>query len=663
MILIATTKQSWSPDQFQAWIDAYAKAMPNKERILVAIKDPLHQLAAIYAALYCGKRVLSANWQDYSDQDKIFQSQIQFTLPLTECGSSRPYELDLDVGLLGIATSGSSGKPKIVLHKPSSLLASAKSYCEFYQVKETHSLASPLPLHHIGGLMPFWRAFYAKCKLILPQDSWQDVFQLSPTHVSLVPTQLRTLLEQKHDWSEQECVLLGAQALDANLYAKAVDAGAPISVSYGSSESCAQLSATPVGCDPMGSVGVILPGRDVKIIDQRIAFRGEACLYAYQEESRDIFPFDNDGYFITQDLGQFDNQGRLFMLGRADHVFKVGGENLNPHHLESKLIERLKLNEAIVIPVTDHKFGHLPAAYISPFDQNSLQKIRKLNSELPPHERIRHVRGDIPFGENIKVSRSYASEKMQEKLRHWQLSALAPNQNKKSDLIFLHGFMGTKEGMLDLANYFAKDFNVWGIDLPFHGKHQDSELTSWDQVIEELAFTLGRFSRPWIYGYSMGGRLGLGLLAKYPELIHKLIIEGAHPGLKTNEQRNQRKEYEAQVIKKMTDDFESFLDQWYKADLFKLNDTDIQKLLTVTPALPSAYAKALNLYGLSSQPDLSNCLNSPKLLALVGERDSKYRELLPNALEIPNCAHKASYQAPKQVFELVSNAFACLGWH
>src|SRR5690606_27533432 len=116
--------------------------------------------------------------------------EAELLVPLSEKIDGAYRELNPNKGLLGIATSGSSGRPKIVLHKPSSLFASADSYNSFYQVTQEDVLASPLPLHHIGGLMPFWRALRANAKLNISYNEWSDVLNFSASHISLVPTQL-----------------------------------------------------------------------------------------------------------------------------------------------------------------------------------------------------------------------------------------------------------------------------------------------------------------------------------------------------------------------------------------------------------------------------------------------------------------------------------------
>lgn len=658
MIHLIRPNKHWSPSEFQQWIQAYYDNFPSGERVLVALKDPFHQLAALYAGLLLGRRVFSANSKvsevEYAQLRNLFLPQAEITESLIS-PSQKVYSLTLEKsnGLIGIATSGSSGSPKIVLHQTASLLASAKSYCDFYQVKDVHKLASPLPLHHIGGLMPFWRALEAKAELILPDENWQDALALNPSHISLVPAQLKYLIDTNTPLHQFECILIGAQALTQNLYDKAAALGAKISVSYGSSESCAQLAATRPGVNPHGSVGKVLPGRNVRLIENKIAFSGPACFYAYQDGLEDIKPFNSDGYFISQDIAEFDSEDNLYIQGRSDHIFKSGGENINPHLLEDILAQKLNANNAMIVPIKDVEFGHIVGLFVENVSADFLMQVKNLNHSLAAHQKIRHIRQLNKKNDLIKISRHELTSLMQKKLQPWNLNRLAPKLNSKPDLVFLHGFMGSQTSMQVLADKFSNDFNVWGIDLPFHGQHQNVDYHSWNEIIDELAFVLQRFSRLHLYGYSMGGRLALGVLERYPKLCTKIIIESAHPGLENEELKKERQLHETNIIKKMTDDFDGFLQAWYQADLFKLKSEQIEILSTHTAKTPKLYQKALQLYGLSQQPNLLHLTKQNDLVILVGEHDHKYRALWPNALVVKDAGHKASFENPQYVYELI----------
>lgn len=666
MIKLSSINQTWSAQELSQWTESYRRALPDGERILIALDHPFHQLAALYAGLIEGRRVLSASpnstEQEIKGLDRLFRPEAKLDKLTSCCQQELSKNLIPNKGLLGIATSGSSGKAKIVLHHPSSLMASAKASCDFYQLTQEDILANPLPLHHIGGIMPFWRALSCAGQLFLPEDKWQDACSESASHISLVPTQLLYLLEKNFDWSSFSSVIMGAQALDPKLLQKALYAGAPISVSYGSSESAAQLSATPANTDPQGSVGALLGAREVKILNDRVCFRGEAMLWGYQDGEHDLFPFDDEGYFHTQDMGQFDSQGRLYILGRADHIFKCGGENVNPHLLESSLNKELSLRQCMVVPIPDNQFGHLPAAFITPFDLETIDLVKAFNKSSPSHLKIRHVCGDFPQSSNIKVSRTYAAQKMKDKITKWNLHRLAPAVANKPDLVFLHGFMGNSHSLESLALLFKDDFNIWGLDLPYHGKHIDTEYEDWNHIIDELAFILMRFSKLWIYGYSMGGRLALGLKSRYPKLAKYFIIEGAHPGLSNQEDKNQRKQFELDIIHKMKN-FDHFISEWYQLPIFALKQKQILELSRQVAKTPELYSKALNHYGLSKQPNLLTETSAKEIVFLVGEGDQKYRSLYPNALIIPKSGHKASFEQPQSVYRLICEHIVQNSWN
>ena len=105
----------------------------------------------------------------------------------------------------------------------------------------------------------------------------------------------------------------------------------------------------------------------------------------------------------------------------------------------------------------------------------------------------------------------------------------------------------------------------------------------------------------------------------------------------------------------MKSNFTQFLNDWYKAPLFKLEQASIDRLVAQTKNLPAAYEQALNVYGLAQQPDYSNLQSHVKLHAIVGEYDDKYRALWPKAKVIKNAAHKANYQAADEIARFVKS--------
>lgn len=72
-----------------------------------------------------------------------------------------------------------------------------------------------------------------------------------------------------------------------------------------------------------------------------------------------------DGWFRTGDVGYFDEEGFLYITGRVDDMFTVGGFNVYPAEIENKLEKLEGVREAFIVPVADHRLGSVPAAWIS----------------------------------------------------------------------------------------------------------------------------------------------------------------------------------------------------------------------------------------------------------------------------------------------------------
>jgi acyl-CoA synthetase (AMP-forming)/AMP-acid ligase II len=82
-------------------------------------------------------------------------------------------------------------------------------------------------------------------------------------------------------------------------------------------------------------------------------------------------PFDAEGWFTTGDLGHFDPQGQLHVLGRSDHVIISGGENVSPGEVEAVLEACPGVLEACVFAVPDPHWGQLVAAALRVRDLDS----------------------------------------------------------------------------------------------------------------------------------------------------------------------------------------------------------------------------------------------------------------------------------------------------
>lgn len=196
-----------------------------------------------------------------------------------------------------------------------------------------------------------------------------------------------------------KCVLLGGAPLPEPLVRKAFAAGLPINMTYGLTEMASQVTTTKPedAYESIGTCGVPLESGSVSITsEQEIQVRGGALFEGYLTEEGLCHPFTGEGWFCTQDLGKWDESGRLIYLGRRDLLFRCGGEFVSPEEIEREILHVDCVEQVVVVPVEDPEFGKCPVAVIRVFDQDTVDfstavsRIEKhLEDRLPTYKRPR----------------------------------------------------------------------------------------------------------------------------------------------------------------------------------------------------------------------------------------------------------------------------------
>lgn len=284
-------------------------------------------------------------------------------------------------------TSGTTGDPKGVRLTMENLLASATASAYRLGISPDDQWLCCLPVYHMGGLAPIVRTVCYGTTLVL-QRSFDAaatagvIREHEVTGVSLVPTQLRRLLEQ--DLGESlETVLLGGAPAQAVLLDQASEAGIPVYPTYGLTETASQVAtARPAEATANpGTVGQPLLGTTVRIlpVDDRaegesveplpagevgeIVLEGPTVTPGYLDPNATEQAFSEYG-FHTGDLGYRDEVGRLWIEGRLDDRIQTGGELVAPADVESTLTAHEAVEEAVVVGLPDPEWGERVAALI-----------------------------------------------------------------------------------------------------------------------------------------------------------------------------------------------------------------------------------------------------------------------------------------------------------
>jgi 2-succinyl-6-hydroxy-2,4-cyclohexadiene-1-carboxylate synthase len=202
----------------------------------------------------------------------------------------------------------------------------------------------------------------------------------------------------------------------------------------------------------------------------------------------------------------------------------------------------------------------------------------------------------------------------------------------------LHGFTGSPDSFGELAL-------PEGSVIPTLGGHLASDVRgSFRDEVERLA-ELGHDCEG-LLGYSLGGRLALGILARYPERFAHAVLVSAQPGLATAAERAERRSSDARLVALLGErGLEAFVDRWQALPLWASQAElpqslkDQQRSLRLRHRAPGL-AQSLSSHGLAEMPDFRAELAQVQSAVdvVVGERDLKFvnlgrqlTELLPHA--------------------------------
>lgn len=276
---------------------------------------------------------------------------------------------------LVVPTSGSTGEPKGVVLTHRALQASVAASLARLDCRDGERWLLTLPVHHVAGIQVVLRSRALGTEPVVNLDGGLG----DAEHVSLVPTQLRRLVDGAADLARFRTILLGGARPEPDLLAAAREAGANVVVSYGMTE-------TAGGCVYDGRP---LDGVEAEVADDgRIRIRGTTLAAGYRTRQGTVPVVGGDGWFVAGDHGRLDADGRLEVLGRVDDVIVSGGMNVPAAAVAATLRSHPQVRDAAVAGRPDTEWGEAVVAVIVPRDHDrppSLEDLRDhVRLEWPP---------------------------------------------------------------------------------------------------------------------------------------------------------------------------------------------------------------------------------------------------------------------------------------
>ncbi len=309
---------------------------------------------------------------------------------LAGAGDASPYPTWAESPGFWLCTSGSTGHPKLAMHRHGDLQVTHETYAKHVlDIGPADRCYSVGPMFHAYGLgnslsFPFAVGAASILEAKRPPTP-QRVAEIAaveqPTLFFCIPTfyaALNAAPLPANTFATVRLAVSAAEPLPAETSHRFKERyGVTVLDGIGSTEMLhIYLSNTAAHFKP-GTSGVPVPGYDVRVVDEageeqpagepgQLLVRGDSAATGYWcrgNTTRETF----DGHWMrTRDLYCIDNEGFYTYLGRADDMLRVGGEWVSPAEVEAVLIEHPEVLEAAVVGERDAHSIVRPVAYVIP---------------------------------------------------------------------------------------------------------------------------------------------------------------------------------------------------------------------------------------------------------------------------------------------------------
>ncbi len=343
------------------------RGVARGDRVAIALPAAPGFAQALHACLLLGAAAVPVDMRlSEPEREHMLQGATAVVdRPLRDAGAEAGDSAhELDAVALVIHTSGTTAAPRAVELTYGNVLWSALGSAVALGLDPGERWLCALPPAHVGGLSILLRsAIYGTTAVVHERFRTEAALEAlhsgAVTLVSLVATTLARLLDAGLSSPPAlRCALTGGGPVPRVLLERAHEAGVPVSLTYGLTEACSQVTTTPVaaiGARP-ADAGPALFCTQVRLAeDGEILVRGPTVAPG---------ALAADGWLHTGDLGSLDDAGSLRVVGRKADTIVSGGENVAPAEVEAVLEAYPGVVEAAVVGRPDVEWGEAVSAFV-----------------------------------------------------------------------------------------------------------------------------------------------------------------------------------------------------------------------------------------------------------------------------------------------------------
>jgi len=426
------------------------------DRVLLRLRDTLEFAAAWLGAVHAGAVAVALSTKLSEEEYRYIQADSGARLTIVEDQSSwrdalrsaspqaTPHDARADDPAFWLYSSGTTGKPKGIIHAHRSILPAGQAQREviglaagdkvlvtsklFFAYALEHGLLGPLATGATALLDPDW----PEAEAVLHR-----VARHRPAAFFSVPTFYRRLLAlgtaRLAPFRQVRSFVAAGERLPAPLIEQWREAtGGEILSLYGMSETFCACMVTPPGTSTGSRTGLPLSGVDTRLdtADGSEALPGEpavlwirhpALALGYANRPEQTATQFRDGWFCTHDLFVKDAQGFFSHQGRSDELVKISGQWVHPAELEEALAGDPAIAETACVPVTDSEGFERLALFVAgrgDAAQALAAAGQACEQKLPRHKRPTWIRSvaELPRTATGKVQRFKLRELLEREL-------------------------------------------------------------------------------------------------------------------------------------------------------------------------------------------------------------------------------------------------------
>ena len=414
-------------------LDCEAKVLIAETRLLLASVEALNGLPELQHVLL-DRQIKAAS----SLPSQVQIHTLSNVMLVEGVEVQPPRRMDGDLASL-VYTSGVTGRPKGVMLSHVNLVSNAHSVVEYLDLGPQDRMMVILPFYYIYGRSLLYTQFLAGGSLVIdnrfayPAVILNTMQEQEVTCLAGVPTTYSILLNRS-DLRMRKFPHLrfvaqagGGMSKDMQKAVAEVFHPARLFVMYGATEAAPRLTYVEPEMLPRkwGSIGRAIPDMEVVVADEQgrrlpphvqgeIAARGPSIMMGYWKDPEATAQVLRHGYYFTGDLGFADEDGYMFLTGRARDMIKTGGNRVSAKEIEDVVSSIPGVLETAVIGVADEILGEAIKVYLVPaspeLTEDSVKNELRQRLPLFKHPKWVEFRRALPKNQSGKILKAVLAE-------------------------------------------------------------------------------------------------------------------------------------------------------------------------------------------------------------------------------------------------------------